>query len=271
MGLFGFGKKKGLDQPTAPPLDLQALNTDLPSMDGSAFGGNRFDDADVQKFDSLQPLPSLDAPIKSDAQVKSDSLKSNAQKSAESNSISFNVPTLDFTLPPADDEQEVASKASSVPSGTNTNAADGYDDINKLFIDDKDWKEPDWSTFEPYPEEKIDKPKSEDFKGDDLPHFKDVSGKSTSNFADNAVSEPAEPFRKPSTDNPLDIFVRGNLYGNVFTELDLMNKSLIKVDSQMNTYEEMLKKEEPLLMTAKDQMEYLYRKLNQIDKKVFVE
>ena len=50
-----------------------------------------------------------------------------------------------------------------------------------------------------------------------------------------------------------------------------MNKSLIKVDSQMNTYEEMLKKEEPLLMTAKDQMEYLYRKLNQIDKKVFVE
>jgi hypothetical protein len=39
----------------------------------------------------------------------------------------------------------------------------------------------------------------------------------------------------------------------------------------MNSYEEMLKKEEPLLLTGKEEMEYLYRRLTQIDKKIFIQ
>ena len=65
--------------------------------------------------------------------------------------------------------------------------------------------------------------------------------------------------------------MRGNAYGEVFTELELMNKSLTRIDAQVSYYEEMLKKEEPLLVAGKDEMEYLYKKFSQVDKKIFTQ
>jgi hypothetical protein len=278
MGLMNFWKKKGLDQPTPPPIDNKALTSDLPTLDGSTFNNTSFDGSNVEKFDNLQQTATPEAQAKDLLQK----------------SISFNVPTLDFTLPAKDDEKDaskdIASKDASSKDNTqpvqsdskdysqSTDAKTGedmeYEDLNKLFITDQDWKEPDWNNFDPYVEERIDKPNPQDFGGEQLPHFKDISaGKPMSNYADRTVSEPDEPLRKKSRSesNPPEIFVRGNAYGEVFTELELMNKSLTRIDAQVGYYEEMLKKEEPLLVAGKDEMEYLYKKFSQVDKKIFTQ
>jgi len=289
MGLLNFFKKKGLDQPVAPPLDDPVLNADLPSLDGSSIDTSLFDSANLPKLDDSQPLPSLDAHLQNLNPAVNQNVNQDINQNSNQKSISFKVPTMDFSLPEMDDDYDQGVNAvnskdnAKLPSLTadvksdntksGTNSDSDYEDLNKLFITDEDWKEPDWTTFDPYTEVKIEKPSPQDFKGEDLPNFKDVTTALTPNYTDKAISEPAEPFKKPSRSetNPLEIFVRGNAYGGVFTELEQMNKSLTRIDGQMNNYEEMLKKEEPLLLTAKEEMEYLYRRLNQIDKKIFAQ
>jgi hypothetical protein len=318
MGLLSFWKKKDSDMPAIQPLDAQTLPLDIPS-DLPSIDGANFDDSNVQQFGG----------IKQPSQVKTQ----NAQIQTDSKSISFNVPTLDFSLPPADDIQanssqsqtsslndsfNDASSSQSLPSldalppldtsmsamsiqqSQNTTlgkdqlkSASGNDvqkehpaieenveeDLNKLFIKDSDWKEPDWSNFEPYPEDndKIDEPKADDFKGSELPSFDDSlnassAANSINSLASASISEPAEPFRKLQSDaRPLELFIRGKAYNKVFIELDQMNKALTRMDNQASAYEELLKQQEPVLIAAKDQMEYLYRKTNQIDKKVFAQ
>jgi len=287
MGLLNLWKKKDLDLPAAQSLDdprltndLPSINDDLPSIDGNVDGSN------VQQFGGMQSLPPLDGQMQSDG----------------SKSISFNVPTLDFSLPIADDLKEssnLPSLSASLPSmpallqensnnlgntrnnntgnTLGTGSSDIDDNLNRLFFNDESWKEPDWTNFEPYlPEDKIDEPTPEDFKGADLPNFEETEEKSSARttldtFADEPVLEPAEPFKKSSLGlRPVELFIRGQAYNKVFTELAQMNKALTKIDSQVGTYDEMLKREEPLLLMGKEEMEYLYRKLNQIDKKVFV-
>jgi hypothetical protein len=241
MGLLNFWKKKDLDLPLLSPLDDQALASDLPSIDGGNIDGSN-----VEK---MPPLPQAD-----------DSKQTDGSKS-----ISFNVPTLDFSLPLAEDLNLDSSKS---PSSSQNGLGDSptvEEDMNKLFLNDETWKEPDWTNFEPYPEEKIDEPKIEDFKGADLPQFDDGS-------TGEPVSEPAEPFKKSQTnEKPLELFIRGRAYNRVFIELDQMNKALTLIDTQTSGYEDMLKREEPILLAAKEQTEYLYRKMNLIDKKIFVQ
>jgi hypothetical protein len=266
MGLFSFMKKKPSDQLALPPGD-QSLTTDLPSIDGQSLNTTPFDDSSVQQFGGIHDLPSLD---------------DSGKEVSESKSLSFSIPPLDFSMPESDDIQSLKPRTDdqlphipalpgALPSQDPNSDAISPEDINKLFVNDETWKEPDWANFDPYPaEEKIDEPKSEDFRGADLPQFEDTSsGIMTS---DEPVSLPAEPFpSKPRGSKPLELFIRGKEYNRVFVELDQMSQSLFKIDSQVNNYEEMLKREEPLLLSAKDQMEYLYRKLSLIDKKIFVQ
>jgi len=272
MGLLNFWKKKASDQLAIPPIDTQPISTDLPPIDGSSF-----DDSTVQNYSNMQQLPSLD----------------NLPQADGSKSISFNVPTLDFSLPPSDDAP--LTPPGMTPFGTtiadadnaNTDAASqqegqkslvDVEDLNHLFINDDNWKEPDWNNFEPYPEdeEKIDEPKSEDFHGAELPRFDEDADARKNNrpmISDEPVLAPAAPFgdQQKSASKPVELFIRGKAYNRVFTELDQMSQTLIKIDSQVDTYEEMLKREEPLLIIAKDQMEYLYKRLNQVDKKIFAQ
>jgi hypothetical protein len=256
MGLLNFWKKKASDQLALPHLDNQQLSTDLPPIDGSSFDGSA-----VQSYNNMQQLPAIDNPMQIDG----------------SKSISFNVPTLDFSLPPSDDAPLLSLEASLNPKPATPQLEKPLldeEDLNHLFINDTDWKEPDWNNFEPYPEEKIDEPKPGDFKAADLPQFdEDIDRQSSQMISDEPVLAPAEPFgaQQKSGTKPVELFIRGKSYNRVFTELDQMNKTLIKINSQLDTYEDMLKREEPLLMVAKDQMEYLYRRLNQVDKKIFAQ
>ena len=263
MGLMGFWKNKASDQSKGPSTDNQQPFSDLPPIDGLSAG--KFDGSSVQDFGGQ--LPSLDDSAQPDG----------------SKSISFNVPTFDFSLPPSDDEpaQPAVSSQNQVPDilapptppptepVQTQEVTLSPEDLQNLFITDNDWKEPDWNNFDPYPEEKIDEPTASDFGETDLPTFEETD------IPDQAepLAEPAKPFRDDFAPlpKPMELFIRGRASGRVFIELDQMNKTLDAIDSQLDKYEEMLKREEPLMNQAKDQMEYLYRRLNQIDKKVFTQ
>jgi hypothetical protein len=261
MGLLNFWKKKASDQLVVPPLDTAQLSTDLPPIDGDS-NIDSIDGSNVQTYGNMQQLP-ID----------------NLASIDGSKSISFNIPTLDFSLPPKDDAPS-STGANTIPElPTSLSASEesktfiDEEDLNHLFINDDAWKEPDWNNFEPYPEdkEKIDEPKSEDFKGADLPGFDDATG--NGQVLDEPILEPKEfvSIQKKSGIKPVELFIRGRAYNRVFIELDQMNHTLTKIDSQVDRYEEMLKREEPLLIVAKDQMEYLYKRLNLIDKKIFAQ
>jgi hypothetical protein len=259
MGLLNFWKNKASDQSAVSPKENQQLISDLPAIDGDSIN-NSVDGSSMQSYGNINQLPSIDAPSQTD-----------------NKSISFNVPTFDFSMPASEDTpagrpsalQQPVAPISSVNPVTSPNLSLD-EDLNHLFINDDSWKEPDWNSFDPYPEEKIDEPTIEDFKGADLPKFEERSNNPL--ISSESVSEPA-PFREaPKTDRkPVELFIRGRAYNRVFIELDQMNKTLDAIDSQIDTYEEMLKREEPLLNVAKDQMEYLYKRLNQVDKKIFIQ
>lgn len=252
MGFLGFGKKKESLPPTVQSMaipEIPSFNTDLPSIDGNnipTMPPSTPSDLNNIKANlpDMQQLPPLD-PL----QVK------------DNKSISINVPTLDFSMPLSDEEQapiQAPSKELSEPKQSD-NSID-VEDLNNLFIRD-DWKEPDFNNFEPYTEDKIEEPKPEDFTGAELPQFEDTQ-----------ISEPVAPIiRSDNTSRPVELFIRGRAYSRVFVELDEMSSSLILINSKSGNYEEILKREDELLFTAKEQMEYLYKKITNIDKKIFAQ
>jgi hypothetical protein len=201
-------------------------------------------------------LPPLDAGISIDPLQRSiQTIPSSAPATDESQSISFNIPTLDFSLPPSDD-----APASLPVQAVKQDYVD-VDDLEKLFPSDG-WKEPDFTDYNPYPSEKIEEPKPEDFslaEKSDLPSFGDD---------ENPAEEP-HPAVKRSGPRPVDVFIRGRAYNRVFIELEETSRALQQRDAKFNTYEDLVKREEPLALMAKEDTEYIYKKLNQIDKKIF--
>jgi hypothetical protein len=219
------------------------------------------------------------------------------------------MPTLDFSMPVSDDEAlpQQLPQLDALPD--NNDAASESEiveppapvvqeeektsitpeDLNGLFINDEGWKEPDLDNYNPYTEDTIEEPQPEDFAAQGLPTFEEAGSASGSMsdstsssmaspmagpmVADMPISEPNEPFpeRPKNAQSPVELFIRGKVYSRVFVELDQVSKTLSALDSQVGNYEETLKKEEPLISTAKEQVEYLYRKLNNIDKKIFVQ
>jgi len=286
MGFLGFGKKKeSTDQPavqsSATP-EMPSFNTDLPSIDGGNMQ-NMPDIANLSNLPNMPPMPSIpsDMPGLPDMpSLNSPSMNSipNNTASNDDQSMSVNLPTLDFSMPPSDDEQAAmqvqqmnqmgqSQPAGSIDSTTSMPAAQQLDsgaidveDLNKLFISD-DWKEPDFNNFEPYTEDKIEEPKPEDFSGTELPRFEDSQ-----------ISAPAAPtLRTETSSRPVELFIRGRAYSRVFVELDEMSSSLATLNSKSTSYEDIIKREDELLLAAKGQMEYLYKKISIIDKKIFAQ
>lgn len=274
MGFLGFGKSKESSQPnvqTIPSPELPAFSTDLPSIDGSSMQGASSDT-------DLPPMPSIPEDMHGLSQLPSfESPAGVMPSSPDSKSLSFNVPTLDFSMPLTDDEEAKKGTAleslevpippepslriapSEIASETEPVTAE---ELNKLFIGD-DWKEPESNSFD-YTEEKIDEPKPEDFHGAELPQFED-----------NPMSAPQAPLdridRPETSHRPVELFIRGKAYSRVFRELEEMSSSLSSLDSRSNAYEEILKREDQVLLSAKEQMEYLYKKVNSIDRKIFAQ
>lgn len=292
MGLLGFLKKKGSDLPMAnQPRANEMKLSDLPPIDPASVDSSL-----------MERLP-----------TPYDSTNDKGQRS-----MSVNLPTLDFSMPPPDDLPEGSvidenhgpfqaqpkskeeleplpkldiSGIQGSPQGSPNGLGNALDasDLNKLFIGDN-WKEPDWEHYDPYKVEKIEEPAPGDFVGEELPAFDDAalnaapisgleedSGKddfseSTSIPDKNLEERDKTSFdRQDSAVKPIELYIRGKAYGKVFSELDQMRKSLTKLDTLTENYEDMLKQEEPLMTSAKEQMEYAYRRLSQIDKKIFAQ
>ncbi len=176
----------------------------------------------------------------------------NKNTQSTDSAIELNIPSVNFSLPQSDDIKPIDSKIESKKADV------GYlsvEDLNKLFLSD-DWKEPDWSTFDPYRMDSIEPPLKDDFlnQKSDLPTFNESSEQKSV---------------KRTTSRPLELYIRGNSYVSVFTELEKMNDLLKKQESKLAPYTEVIKKEETLAHTSKEDMEFVYRKLNQIDRKIF--
>jgi hypothetical protein len=258
MGLFDFLKSKNrLVSPMAPPSGegLPSLS-DLPPIDGSS-------------------LPSL--PVMSGSSPTAlSSFAPQVVASEKSESLTVQLPPLDFTLPPKDEDVETSTPEDSEQQRSTLQSletpsnqyVDLSEDINQLFIADKNWHEPDWNNFEPYPEPVIELPKLEDFgmvKG----QTQDAEDYNKNIDSDLPLFELEEKKRVVS-DALVDVFVRGKDYVRVYAELDSINYLLDNQEPRILTlFEDVLSKEEELLKKSRDTMEYVYKRLIIIDKRIF--
>jgi hypothetical protein len=154
--------------------------------------------------------------------------------------MTVNVAPLDFSMPASDDHESIS------------------DELNKLFLTDKGWKEPDWNSFDPYSEPEIEHPTSKDFgvatQNTDLPKFDDLNTEDT--------------LRK-RTVIPVDVYVKGSDYTKVFSELIRVTDILKFIDPKIDQANNIFSKEELLMKDAKEDMEYAYKKLIYIEKRIF--
>ena len=182
------------------------------------------------------------------------------------------------------------------------------EDINQLFLSDTSWQEPDWTTFDPYKEPQIEEPTSQDFGislpkepamqeelevktrpipsrvESDLPEFVDTEDRdgfidlSISNQQPHteSVAPPREmverqQMRRPANNAPIDLFVKGSDYKSVLEELNVINDLLNTPEPGIDMTEDLIRKQEADLLTAKENMEFIYKKLMAVDKKIFTE
>ncbi|MGV8172454.1 MAG: hypothetical protein ACP5OA_07220 [Candidatus Woesearchaeota archaeon] len=344
MGLLDFLKKRGSDLPKLEPLPEQQLKTDLPPINMRSVDSS-----------TLENLPTFD-----------NGSQDESRKSLSVNvpTLDFSMPEPDMpdlpnlsnmpnlpnasNLPNLPNMPNMPSNIPNMPSGglgevsqaPNTEAVQnqdfqtdqnklymGVEDLNKLFINDDTWKEPDWKNFEPYVEEKIEEPLARDFESRDLPSFEEAVDQDASMaslpissaqrapqvniYVDNSVVESDTPssqektspfniivdkpvagstdtFNEKSSDTftekfddifkerpentvpSVELFIRSKSYNQVFAELGLINKTLSQMDERTKSFEEISKSEESLMISAKEQIEQVYKKLAQVDKKIFV-
>jgi hypothetical protein len=270
---MSFLKKKSSDEPVVQSLDSASSLSDLPPIDGSTLP-QTLDSTDLNSNGlGLPPMPGYSQQNNSFNQQPNQPMQFNKSMQSQSNdskSLSVNVPTLDFSMPLSDDAPVAPSEIVEQPTiqDTKNAVANNYldvDDLNRLFISD-DWKEPDWNSFDPYTEDKIEEPQQDDFKNI-LP---EIEEQQEVEIVDEPVIPPAID-RSNDAPRPVELFIRGRAYARVFTEIDKMNAALIKTDSRVSGYDELMKREEVVVLTAKDQMEYLYKRIMLIDNKVFVQ
>ncbi len=265
MGLFDFLNKKVVDPIPTPaannlnPIDDLDIPADFPSLELSNTNANlnlNMNNNTNTNIDSISAFPPAS---NNNSNLPQLTIPAAIPQPLESKSLSVNVPTLDFSMPPSDD---ISDKYGATNLGTNGSAYLDVDDLKKLFMSDN-WQEPDWNNFEPYKEDKIEEPKISDF-GQDLPNFKEEEQVSE------IISEPAS-IEKSTIVTPVELFVREKEYNKAFLELDQISKSINKIDSRLGNYEAILRREESLYLESKNQMEQLYKRLTSIDKRIFAQ
>lgn len=286
MGLFGFFKKKEVvPQPSQPQFEINQLQTDIPPIDGnlplppdaSMPGLPPEFPQDIPPPINPLTTPESDIPLLPE-QLPPLPFDQNAQQ---------DFAPQDFSLP-YQDANQAPSQSQNVmfPQGT-TNFADALnssseieDDLNKLFLSDNSWKEPDWANFTPYYEEKIEQPTSEDFG---VPISQDAQTEDIKMEMPSPLPSFEEPTQeteditppedyskeKKRTVVPMDLFVRGSDYKAVVDEFNKINTMLGTPEPEINLTEDIIRKQETDLNAAKENMEYVYKRLLSIDKKIF--
>lgn len=237
MGLFDFMKKKQLEQQKpSRDFDLSELSTDFPPVVGQEI------QQPPSQFSQLPPLEQS-LPQISFSQNNApalDILKTIEIKNPSKSSMTVNMAPLDFSMPASDDHESIS------------------EELNKLFLSDNKWKEPDWNTFDPYAEPEIEHPTSTDFGvkslNTDLPEFDDINNE-----------------KRTRSIIPVDVYVKGSDYARVFSELTKITQLLKIIDPKIEQANNTFSKEEILMKDSKEEMEYTYRKLVQIEKRIFTD
>lgn len=268
MGFFDFLKKK--DSSNMPvQQDLGNIPSDIPPIDA----GWSTNDKDMgQNSASTDAAEFLGA---QDISAKKTSIEGMSN-------MNFNLPPLDET--PQQYNQEIGSQTSEMTQGMAENKPSEWltaEDLDKLFLRDENWREPDWSTFDPYHEEKIDAPTDSDFrmplsKKDKPINNADESDLKMAGYADESelpsfdesTEETIQPKQK-KTERPVQLFIKGSSYMEVLSEMDSINAKIGETDPKIRMYDEMLKSQEVLEGPAKECMEIVYKKLMLIDRKIF--
>jgi hypothetical protein len=276
-------------------LGLQP-NQNIPSNQNTQGLSNQ-DSMYIPELDSEDNLPNVD-----DSEIIAPAVPTGMPIRESQNSVQGM--DLNAQLGSQSGSSELSFSQVNPPEGL----SDDYkEDVNRLFISD-DWKEPDWSNYEPYDAEQIEEPTPRDF-GIQMPsdnsnqdlsqnqfslnnqmnmqssNWANSTSDSTnynaqntqaSSLADDSSNipliEPTGPVQARGVlpaKKPVELYIRGKAYAKVFTELDQINTTLSKVDSKLPNCEDIWKRQDPLLNTARDQMEFLYKKLSIVDKKVF--
>jgi hypothetical protein len=265
MGFFDFLKKKESnvsvqdnDFSNLKIPELGNLNTDLPPITAPPD----MPLSSQPQIGSNQPQPQMP-----DLRISSDVAP-----------IDFTLPSLDNayssaqipTLPNQDAMQPLPQKPATpltlpvqVPVQTKTlslsAAAEKIDvDLNQLFLKDNSWKEPDTDNFEPYHYDKIEQPLKEDFERPPatLPEFNQKE----------QIQQEAVRVKEP----PVQLFVKGDDYRKIFSELDNINSNLNVLDPRLNFVDSLVKGEDEEYIRCKDYLDFMYKKMVYIDKKIFV-
>jgi hypothetical protein len=260
MGFLGFGKKKPvLQQPSQPGFDLGKLDSDLPSisalppLESLPSLDSTPDKEPLPSFGSQNPLPpSMPAPITDRTMTAQGSQSAQAP----------DMPALNFSMPDSDEAR-----------------TDVDEELNKLFLSD-DWKEPDWNSFDPYSLPDIEPPDPKDF-GLETYEAQDAEQNVVQDVSGQVIEPSAVPSDLPSFDEqpvverderkqiPFELYVRGSHYDAVFTELTKINEMLSDEGPNLDILVNYTKSEDEALGKAKDNMEYIYRKMMYVDKKIF--
>ncbi len=237
MGLFSFLNKKEQNVPAQKSFNLDSLNTDLPSIEGTKLGEELV-------------LPSLDEP-------------SNASEQLPPLEPPLDSPLEELQGPPTSGGSYHDHALRSLPEDLST-------DLNQLFLSDPEWKEPDWEHYEPYYEEEIEPPTMQDF-GVEPPQptaIQDISlpkqNYEIPEFEEIELKEHHVP-----EDVPYDVFVKGTDYSKVFSEMREVKEVLGLQDEKIGKILDTFRQEESTITLCKDNMELLYKKMLMIDKKVF--
>ncbi len=298
MGFFDMFKKKPAESTISIDSGMDALNSDLPSIDGSNLPDSLalppIDDTGLPQLD-LPELPQFNLPVSDAPSTKLPSINSLDDTGLPP------LPSMPGQFETQNNQQNNNAKKSTQKFSEIT-----PEDINNLFLADENWHEPDWANYNPYLEEPIETPQTKDFiditkmklpsLGDESQPAKEdeVLDEEGQNFFAKApmkklfipdenkttlkeiheeyeeefdsVEKTASPLRKHT---PIELFVKGADYKKVFEEMNAINDALSKGQSKISFAEELDKQREPLLSAAKEDMEFIQKKLMFIDKKIF--
>lgn len=271
MGFLDVFKKKQPAQAMPQDFNLNQIPTDLPSIDGNNLNLPPLDDKNLPPLNE-PAIPNFNLP---NSLPLDDSNNNDSNNILTDNSDLPGLPPLSFASEQEDKMGEDNEQPTQLTSFT-------PEDINKLFLADETWKEPDWVNFDPYHEDLEELPKPEDFidvSQMSLPSLDNeeenilpekIQNNSVQNES-NEESQSAEEFlgAKRMKSAPMELFVKGTDYKQVFIDLNAISETLTSQESKLNIIQELNKQQEPLMNTAKDELEFVQKKLMYIDKKLF--
>jgi len=268
MGLFSFLKKK---QDAVLPSQMPSNTSDLFKSDADLnlpplpllFDGLATPSA---TSDLSFTLPSLESPMQDTNSTTSlPSFPSATSSPNQKDTQAMNdlelpplyqslAPLGDFRLPDLEGAPNISSISSNNLGKRSTIPIDS-ETLNALFLKDTDWREPDWNTFEPYREDKIEEPQQNDFgivQKTDLPEFDEFEEKPAPAHIRDAV----------------DIYVRGTDCIKIRQEVDSIDEILATQEIHTKKLEE-INMHEQLFTDAKNCMEFIQKRLMHMDRKLF--